>query len=67
MNIKNAQDAKANGQIYKNPFDEGWRKNIRRIFGHVPWYRIVFPSFHKPPEPKYPFELTNRSSVVLDV
>ena len=53
----NQHDAQANGITYKNPFDEGWRKNLKRIFGYVPWYMNLWPSFHKPADPKYPFEL----------
>lgn len=60
VNLRNRSDARSSGQVFKNPFDEGWRKNIRRIVGYVPWYKIIFPSLHKPPEPKYPFELTQR-------
>eukprot|EP01033_Poteriospumella_lacustris_P000873 gene875-626_t len=60
VNLRNRSDARSSGQVFKNPFDEGWRKNVRRIVGYVPWYKIIFPSLHKPPEPKYPFELTQR-------
>lgn len=68
--MRNRQDAQSYGHPYKNPFDEGWRKNLRRIFGHVPWYKNAFPSLHRPPEPKYPFELGHRSvdsAILLDV
>lgn len=44
----------------RNPFDEGWRKNLKRVLGDVPWYRNLWPSFHTPPPPKYPFELEER-------
>eukprot|EP00981_Chlorochromonas_danica_P011537 scaffold4094_cov201-Ochromonas_danica.AAC.7 len=43
-----------------NPFDEGWRKNVRRVLGEVPWYRLLWPSRHLPPPPKYPFDLDGR-------
>jgi hypothetical protein len=68
VNWRNSNDARASGQTFKNPFDEGWRKNVRRIVGYVPWYKILFPSLHRPPAPKYPFELSQRSdSTLLDV
>jgi hypothetical protein len=40
----------------KNPFDEGWRKNCRRVFGDVPWYTHLLPNFTPPAAPMYPFE-----------
>jgi hypothetical protein len=48
------------GSSGRNPFDEGWRKNLMRIFGDVPWYRNLWPSRHLPPPPKFPFELQGR-------
>jgi hypothetical protein len=42
--------------VFANPFDEGWRKNIRRVFGDVPWYRDLLPSWREPPQPKYPVD-----------
>ncbi len=63
INVKNATEAQSNGQPYKNPFDEGWRKNLKRVFGYVPWYRNLWPSFHPPADPKYPFELEQRKLI----
>lgn len=60
INFRNKQEAAGNGVTYKNPFDEGWRKNLKRIFGFVPWYRNLLPSWHVPPEPKFAFELEPR-------
>lgn len=44
------------GIDYKNPFDEGWRKNIRRVLGDVPWYVHLLPNFTLPAPPMYSFE-----------
>jgi hypothetical protein len=60
MNLRNRQDALNSGITFRNPFDEGWRKNMMRVFGDVPWYYNLWPSLHLPPEPKYPFELHYR-------
>jgi hypothetical protein len=54
------QDAVSNGFTYKNPFDEGWRKNVKRVFTDLPWYRNLWPSLQNPPPPKYPLELSFR-------
>ena len=46
------------GNVYHNPFDQGWRKNLRRVLGDVPWYRaLLLPSLHGPPPPLYPFSV----------
>jgi len=58
--MRSGYEAKSNGIVFRNPFDEGWRKNLRRVFGNVPWYRNLLPGFHPPAEPKYPFELSAR-------
>ena len=42
--------------VFSNPFDEGYRKNIRRVFGDVPWYRDLLPSRREPPQPKFPID-----------
>lgn len=58
INWQNSAEAKLRGKPYKNPYDEGsWRKNLRRIFGDVPWYRHLFPSNMKPVPPKYQLDL----------
>lgn len=33
----------------------GWRKNLRRVFGDVPWYSALGISKRKPIQPEYPF------------
>ena len=48
------QDAKLEGTTFKNPFDRGWRKNMRRVFGDVPWYRALCISRRYPVPPEYP-------------
>lgn len=45
------------GTSYRNPYDEGWRKNLRRVFGEYPWYYYLIPRTCNPPDPKYPFDL----------
>ena len=46
-------------RVFKNPFDEGWRKNMRRITGDVPWYTHLWPNFTPPPAPLYAFTYDN--------
>ncbi len=62
MNLEERREAYVTGAVFRNPFDEGWRKNLRRIFGgeNIPWYRSLLPSTHKPPDPKYPFVLEDQ-------
>jgi hypothetical protein len=38
INWDNASQARKMGLTYKNPFDKGLRKNLRRVFGDVPWW-----------------------------
>jgi hypothetical protein len=54
INYDEGRDAKAQGMVYKNPFDVGWRKNLRRVFGDVPLWRAGLLSFRPPVEPEYP-------------
>lgn len=59
--LNSQSHSNANSHAYnRNPFDEGWRKNVRRVLGEVPWYRLLWPSRHLPPPPKYPFDLDGR-------
>ena len=58
MNAADKLDARANGTVFKNPYDLGWRKNIRRVFGDTPWYLSALPSLRDPPEPMYPFQFS---------
>lgn len=41
--------------VYRNPFDEGWRKNLRRVLGEAPWHAQLWPNFTPPAAPKYAF------------
>ena len=49
-------EAIASGTTFRNPFDKGWRKNVKRVFGDVPWYTILLPSDRLPLDPEYPFD-----------
>ena len=55
LNLHEKHDAKLEGMIFKNPFDMGWRKNLRRVFGDVPWYLALSLSWRKPSDPEYAF------------
>eukprot|EP01038_Epipyxis_sp_PR26KG_P012366 gene12366-16588_t len=57
INLQASHEARLHGIAYRNPFDDGWRKNLRRILGDVPWYYNLWPNFRSPPDPKYPFDL----------
>ena len=54
INYDEGREAKQRGETYKNPFDKGWRKNLRRVFGDVQWWRAGLFSLRPPPEPEYP-------------
>jgi palmitoyltransferase len=53
INMEERADAKEQGFIYTNPFDKGWRKNWKRIFGDGSWYEVILISLRKPPPPIY--------------
>lgn len=57
INFEEAREAKAKGLTYKNPFDRGMRKNLRRVFGDFPWYRALLISWREPVPPEYPFSI----------
>ncbi len=57
INIEETRTAWQEGRLFKNPFDKGWRKNLRRVFGDVPWYAALSMSFRTPPPPDHPFDL----------
>lgn len=40
MNLHEKQEAESLGQVFRNPFDQGWKKN---------WYRILGDPNHGPP------------------
>ena len=41
------------GEFYINPYDQGWNKNIKRVFGDVPWYKWLVISWREPPPMMY--------------
>lgn len=43
------------GEVWRNPFNIGLRKNWKQIFGDRPWYLAVLPSARPPPPPLCPF------------
>jgi hypothetical protein len=60
INMARKYDPYRKGE-YRNPFDEGWRKNLRRVLGDAPWYTHLLPNFSPPAPPMYPFTLEDRS------
>jgi hypothetical protein len=54
INLSEKHDAKVVGDTYRNPFDAGWRKNLKRVFGDVPWHLALCLSRRQPPPPEYP-------------
>lgn len=53
INMENRSEAKRKGFVYKNPFNEGMRKNFRRVFGDTAWYWYLVPCLHEPMDPMY--------------
>jgi palmitoyltransferase len=47
--------AQQRGEIYRNPFDLGWRSNWAQVFGDGPLFLSVLPSWRKPPIPVIAF------------
>lgn len=65
INMAERQDAIQAGTIYKNPYNIGWRKNLKRVFGDVPWYQMIALSRREPPPPEYPLlppEISDKNS-----
>lgn len=55
INMEERSEARARGATYKNPFDKGWRKNVLRVFGDVPWYAALLMSVRRPvPDDNWP-------------
>ena len=54
INMEERAEAKEAGTIYKNPFDKGWRKNLRRVFGEGSLCRLTLISLRKPPQHEWP-------------
>lgn len=57
VNIENKLEARNENCEYKNPFDQGFRKNIARLLGNVPWYYLFFPVPNEPQCPLYPLQV----------
>ena len=55
FNMAERIDAKKAGTTFKNPYDQGWRKNLKRVFGDVPWYLALSLSWRPALPPQYPF------------
>jgi hypothetical protein len=53
--LEEKSDARDNNLAFKNPFDKGWRKNMMRVFGDLPWYKAGLISVREPPTQAYPF------------
>jgi hypothetical protein len=58
INYENRNDARAHGFLYRNPFDQGYRKNIRRFLGQGSWPSLLYPTPYLPYEPLYPLQLS---------
>lgn len=39
---------KRQGSKYKNPYDQGWKRNWKQIYGDQPWYIAILPSRREP-------------------
>ena len=57
MNLEERQDHAEQGLKFKNPFDLGVCKNLKRVFGDAPWYLALLPAIIEPDKPVYPFVL----------
>ena len=53
--MEEGREARLNNKTFKNPYDKGWRRNLRRVFGDVPLHKAASLSFRLPPEPEYSF------------
>jgi len=54
INMEERADAKEQGLVYTNPFDKGFRKNWRRVFGDGPRWSAILLSLRPPPPQLYP-------------
>ena len=57
VNMEERAYSKEKGEIYKNPFHQGWSKNMARVFGDTTWFFALLPSLRPPAEPMYPLVL----------
>jgi hypothetical protein len=53
--LEEGREARLNNKTFKNPYDKGWRRNLRRVFGDVPLHKSLALSLRLPPEPEYAF------------
>ena len=42
---------------FTNPFDQGFAKNLDRLFGNDPWYYNAIPMSNMPIKPLYPLRV----------
>jgi len=54
INMEERADAKEQGLVYTNPFDKGFRKNWRRVFGDGAWWAVILLSLRRPPPQLFP-------------
>ena len=59
--MEESRDASSRGEVFKNPFDHGYRKNFRRVFGDDSWLAVVLINFRNPPDPEYPWKIEDYS------
>lgn len=64
MNFDAATEAKSRGQSFRNPFDRGWRKNLKRIIGDKNILFLLLPVKVEPSGPEYPFELPGSNELL---
>lgn len=58
VNIENKMEAKEQNVEYKNPFDQGFRRNLARLFGEgTAWYYNLIPVKNTPACPLYPLHV----------
>ncbi len=62
INLEEKSYASSNGVVFKNPFDQGIRKNFRRVFGDVHWLLALLMSNRLPPPPEFPFDIQEYSN-----
>ena len=55
QNALRRERASARGEVFVNPFDQGWRANWAQVFGAGSILWSVMPRRRKPPPPVVPF------------
>jgi palmitoyltransferase len=56
-NITRGRRARSRGEMYSNPYDCGWRKNLAHVLGDMPLWLAVLPSDRTPPGKPWPERL----------